>query len=180
MSIVRWSPFREMEAMHNEMNRLFSRLGGVGAFTPEQLNDNQWMLSVDVFETPDALRIKAALPGIDPKDVNIEINDQVLTVTAERRHDMQNEDGGYQWIEQQYGTFSRSLTLPRFADTQKIEARYSHGMLELTVPKKESAKPRRVPLQVEEQESRPIEASLQSQSEPRQLVENNRQAQPVS
>lgn len=164
MSVVRWNPFREMEAMHNEMNRLFSRIGGFSGFTPEQFNDNQWMLSVDVLETQDALKIKAALPGIDPKDVNIEINDNVLTMSAERRRDDKVEDGSFQWIEQQYGTFSRSLTLPRYADTQKIEARYNHGMLELTVPKKESAKPRRVPLQISDQDSQAIEASYQSQA----------------
>ncbi len=139
------------------------------------------MLSVDVLETQDELKIKAALPGIDPKDVNIEINDNVLTVTAQRRHDEQVKEGSYQWIEQQYGTFSRSLALPRYADSQKIEARYSHGMLELTVPKKETAKPRRVPLQVEPGQSQAIEASMNSQAEPKQLSAQNRerQAQPV-
>lgn len=167
MSIVRWNPFREMEAMHSEMNRLFSRLGGLGTFN-EQGQDNQWMLAVDVLETQDALKIKAALPGIDPKDVNIEVNDNTLTMTAERRHDQQPDSGSFQWIEQQYGTFSRSLTLPRYADLQKIEARYSHGMLELTIPKKESAKPRRVPLQVDSGDRQALSASLNSQDENKQ------------
>lgn len=171
MSIVRWSPFREMEAMHNEMNRLFSRFGG---FEGEQKSGGQWMLTVDVIETPDALKLKAALPGIDPKDVNIEVNDNTLTLMAERRQEEKVEEGTYQWIEHQYGTFSRSITLPRHVDTEKIEARYNNGMLELTVPKKESAKPRRIELQtVSSNEGRTLEAGSQSNGAPRQLQAEN-------
>ena len=159
MSIVRWSPFREVEAMHSEMNRLFSVFGG---FNAQQLNDSQWMLPVDVVETQDALKLKAALPGVQPNNVNIEINDRLLTISAERRQEDRGQEGNYQWIEQQYGTFSRSVTLPRSADTEKIEARYNHGVLELTVPKLESAKPRRIALQTGDETSRTLEASLQS------------------
>jgi HSP20 family protein len=173
MSIVRWSPFREMEAMHNEMNRLFSRFGG---FDGEQKSGSQWMLTVDVIETQDALKLKAALPGIDPKDVNIEVNDNTLTLMAERRQEDKVEEGSYQWIEHQYGTFSRSITLPRHVDTEKIEARYNNGMLELTVPKKESAKPRRIELQTSGSsgnEGRTLEASSQSSGAPKQLQTEN-------
>jgi len=155
MSIVRWSPFREVEAMHNEMNRLFSRFGG---FDGDQKNGGQWMLTVDVIETPETLKLKAALPGIDPQDVNIEVNDRTLTIMAERRQDNTVEEGSYQWIEHQYGTFSRSVSLPRYADTEKIEARYINGMMELTIPKKESAKPRRITLQTSDSEPHMVEA----------------------
>ena len=176
MTFVRWSPFREMEAMHNEMNRLFSRFGGFGGFDGEQArngraSDSQWMLPVDIIETQDALRLKAALPGVDPQDVSIEINDNVLTLTAQRRQEEKGEEGSYQWIEQQYGTFSRSLTLPRSADAEKIEARYNNGMLELTVPKKESARPRRIPLQTSTTKPRTLEAGTPSQTAPKQLQE---------
>jgi HSP20 family protein len=167
MSIVRWTPFREMEAMHNEMNRLFSRFGG---FESEQKNGGQWMLSVDVIETPNALKLKAALPGIDPKDVNIEVNDNTLTLMAQRQQEDKQEEGTYQWIEHQYGTFSRSITLPRHVDAEKIEARYANGMLELTIPKKESAKPRRIELQMEGG-TRTLDSG--SQTEPRQLEATN-------
>ena len=100
-----------------------------------------------------------------PGDLNIEINDRLLTITAERRHEERSQNGNdqtanYQWIEQQYGTFSRSMTLPRSVDTQKIEARYNHGVLELTIPKLESAKPRRIPLLTEERDDAPLMASF--------------------
>lgn len=159
MSVVKWSPFREMEAMHNEMNRLFSRFGGIGGFEGGQSHGGgQWMLPVDVFEGTEELTLKAALPGVDPGDVNIEVNDGVLTISAERKHEDKGEKDGYRWIEQQYGTFSRSLTLPRYADAEHIKAHYNNGVLELTVPKKESAKPRRIELEGGISEPRTIDA----------------------
>jgi len=193
MTVVRWNPFREMEAMHNEMERLFSRFGGFGfgefgnrelgngrgatygSGDPNAQNsrgrESQWMLPVDVIETQEALRLKAALPGVDPQDVNIEINDHVLTLTAQRRHEDKGEEGSFAWIEQQYGTFSRSLTLPTYADTEGIEARYNNGLLELTIPKKESARPRRIELQMGGNEPRTLEAGM-TQTEPKQLQES--------
>jgi HSP20 family protein len=168
MSIVKWSPLREVEAMHNEMNRLFSRLGAFGGFNGGQADGGQWMLPVDVTETPGALKLKAALPGVEPRDVNIEVSDNVLTITAERRHEDRVEEGGYQWVEQQYGTFARSVTLPRSVDTEKIEARYNNGVLELTVPKKESAKPRRIELQPGSSQPQAIEAGMQQPEAPAQ------------
>jgi HSP20 family protein len=146
MSIVRWSPFREVETLNNEMNRLFSRLSGMSGFTSNETGKTQWMLPMDVVETQDALKLRTALAGVNPEDVNIEINENVLTISAERRDNDQHETEGYRWIEQQYGTFSRSVTLPRYADTERIEASFNNGLLELVIPKKESAKPRRVQL----------------------------------
>jgi HSP20 family protein len=173
MSIVRWNPFRELEAMHNEMNRLFSQFGGVGGLNSYNransgnanagsANSSQWLLPVDVLETQDTYQLRTALPGIDPKDVNIEVNENVLTISAERRHEDKGEEGSYHWIEQQYGTFSRSVTLPAYADSEKIEARYNNGMLELTVPKRESAKPRRIELQASGTEPRTIDSGAQA------------------
>jgi HSP20 family protein len=163
MSVVKWNPWREMEAMSNEMNRLFSWVSGQEGFRGDSKPGGQWILPVDVTEKQDALTFKAALPGVSPEDVRVEVNDQVLTITAERRHEDKIEEGGYQWIEQQYGTFSRSLTLPRYADTTKIEARYNNGMLELTVPKQETAKPRRIELQTGSHSTQAIEAGASAQ-----------------
>jgi|ThiBiot_300_plan_2_1041538.scaffolds.fasta_scaffold26176_3 HSP20 family protein len=157
MSLVQWSPFREMETLQSEMNRLFSRFNGDGENSRAQ-NGGQWMLPVDVSETKDALKLKAAVPGVDPKDVNIEVNENVLTINAERRYQDEGEDDGYRWIEQQYGSFNRSVTLPSYADADNIEASYNNGVLELTVPKKESAKPRRIELKNGSNEPQAIES----------------------
>ncbi len=144
MSVVRWNPFREFQAMQEDMNRLFSRFetGSNGVAGDRQ----PWLLPMDVIENGDALKLRAALPGVDPKDVNIQIEDRTLTVSAQRHFEDKIEKDNHVWIEQQYGTFSRTVTLPQTADTEKIEARYYNGVLELTVPKAELAKPRKIEL----------------------------------
>ena len=146
MSVVRWNPFREFQAMQEDMNRLFSRFeaGSNGVAADRQ----PWLLPMDVIENGDALKLRAALPGIDPKDVNIQIEDRTLTVSAQRHFEDKIEKDNHVWIEQQYGTFSRTVTLPQTADVEKIEARYYNGVLELTVPKAELAKPRKIELKL--------------------------------
>lgn len=147
MSLVKWNPLREMEAMHSEMNRLFSRMNSGGGAAFGEGASSSWMLPVDVLETRDALKLRAALPGVNPQDVHIQVEDNVLSITFERRFEDKLDEGGYHWVEQQYGTFSRAITLPRYADTEKIEARTHNGVLELLIPKKDSAKPRRIEVQ---------------------------------
>jgi HSP20 family protein len=144
MSVVRWNPFREFQAMQEDMNRLFSRFeGGSNGVAGDR---QPWLLPMDVIENGDALKLRAALPGVDPKDVNIQIEDRTLTVSAQRHFEDKIEKDNHVWIEQQYGTFSRTVTLPQTADTEKIEARYYNGVLELTVPKAELARPRKIEL----------------------------------
>ena len=159
MSIVKWNPFREMVALHEDMDRLFSRLDG-GARENSMPGSQNWMLAMDVVETGDAIKLKASVPGIEPENIQIQVEDNVLTVSGERRFEDKVEDGKYTWLEQRYGSFSRSVTLPRWADSERIEASYRHGVLELTVPRREESKPRRIELKLgrEENEPKAIEA----------------------
>ena len=144
MTLVKWNPFSELETLHEDMDRLFSRLdGGLVRGT------RSWSLAMDVIETKDALKLKAAMPGIDPKDINIEVEDNVLTVSAERRSEDKVEKDDYVWVEQQYGSFSRAVTLPDYADIDRIQTRYRNGVLEITVPKRgEFQTPRRRKIEV--------------------------------
>jgi len=159
MSVVKWNPFRELQALHEDVNRLFSRFDG-----GEVAGRQAWMLPMDVIETGDALKLKAALPGVDPNDISVQVEDNVLTLSAQRRFEEKVEEGKYYWVEQQYGTFSRSLTLPQSADTERIEAHYHNGILELTVPKRETAKPRKIQLNVGNSEPQAIEAGPETTS----------------
>ncbi len=163
MSIVKWNPFREMVALHEDMDRLFSRLDG-GARENGAIAGQNWMLAMDVVETTDAIKLKAALPGIEPENIQIQVEDNVLTVSGERHFDNKSENGKYMWLEQRYGTFSRSVTLPRWADSERIEASYRHGVLELTVPRREESKPRRIELKLgrEDNEPKAIEAKSEA------------------
>jgi HSP20 family protein len=148
-----------MVALHEDMDRLFSRLDG-GARENSMPGSQNWMLAMDVVETGDAIKLKASVPGIEPENIQIQVEDNVLTVSGERRFEDKLEDGKYTWLEQRYGSFSRSVTLPRWADSERIEASYRHGVLELTVPRREESKPRRIELKLgrEENEPKAIEA----------------------
>lgn len=139
MAIVRWDPFRELTALQSEVNRLFSRAGG-GDVSERQ----SWIPSVDVVETKDAITLKADLAGMDPNDIALEVEDNVLTVSGERRFQEEVDEEKYYRIERRYGSFSRSIALPQGADPEKIEAEYENGVLAVTVPKVEAAKPKRI------------------------------------
>jgi HSP20 family protein len=171
MSTVKWNPFRELAALQNDMDRLFSRLESpfsrdvMSRMDGGEVDGQQsWMLATDVVETKDALLLKAAVPGIEPKDINVQVADKVLTISGER-HFERVENGQHHWTEQQYGSFSRSISLPPYADVERISARYANGVIELTIPKREELKPRKIELSLAEDSSsepKAIEAGAQT------------------
>jgi HSP20 family protein len=97
-----------MVALHEDMDRLFSRLDGGARVNGMSSGGQNWMLAMDVVETEDAIKLKASVPGIEPENIQIQVEDNVLTVSGERRFEDKVEDGKYTWLEQRYGTFSRS------------------------------------------------------------------------
>jgi HSP20 family protein len=143
MALVRWDPFRDLTALQTEVNRLFSRAGG-GDVSERQ----SWTPAVDVVETDEAIVLKAELAGMDPTDINIEVQDNVLTVSGERRFEEEVKEDKFYRIERRYGSFSRSLTLPPTADEGKVEAKYENGLLQITVPKAEIAKPKKITVSI--------------------------------
>jgi HSP20 family protein len=154
VTLVRWEPFRELTALQCEVNRLFSRAG-----TNDVAERQSWTPSVDVIETDGAIKLKAELAGMDPKDISIEVQDNVLTVSGERRFDEEVKEDKYYRIERRYGSFSRSIALPQTADEAKIEAKYDNGVLEVTVPKAEVAKPKKIAVAIGESKVKTVEAS---------------------
>ena len=142
----RWDPFDELTMLRNRMDRLWSRMT---AEDETALAD--WSPTSDVVETKDEIMIKAELPGIDEKDVDIEIENGVLTIKGERKAEKETEEKGFRRIERSYGTFLRSFTLPANVAPEKITASFANGMLEVHLPKKEEAKPRTVKVEVKKQ-----------------------------
>lgn len=138
MTIVRFDPFREMTTLRDEMNRLFSRSIG------EPSGGTAWAPAVDVFDSRDAIVLKAELPGLDPGDIDIEVDDGLLTIKGERRFQESVEEGRYYRLERAYGTFTRTLQLPQGIDPEAISASFDKGVLEVRVPKAEEVKPRRI------------------------------------
>jgi HSP20 family protein len=136
MAIVRWEPFRELAALQGEVDRLFNS-GSNGPL-------RRWMPAMDVVETEDQFVLRADLPGMSEEDVNIELEDRVLTVSGERKAEHEATKGGYHRVERAFGAFVRSLTLPEGVDPEAVEASFDRGVLEVRIPKPEQRKPRKI------------------------------------
>lgn len=141
----RFDPFDELSTLRNHFDRLMSR------FNPEveeELLTTTWAPVVDIFETHDAILIKAELPGINEKDIRVEMENGVLTLRGERKVEKNLTDKDYRRIERSYGKFVRTFTLPPNVEFNKIAAVYNNGLLELEIPKKEEAKTKLITVEV--------------------------------
>jgi HSP20 family protein len=140
-SVTRWDPFTEINTMRGLMDRLLD--GSVGRF-PAFRNGGEEIaagaLGLDVYETNDHLVVKAAVPGVQPSDVDISVDDDVLTIKGEFKQDETKDEDQYHRRELRYGSFERSLRLPPTVDAEKAEATFEHGMLKLEIPKRAEAK----------------------------------------
>jgi HSP20 family protein len=143
--ITRWDPFREMIVMRNTMDRLFDRFFDNEISGWEQTSTLN--LALDVVEKPEEFVVKASLPGVKPEDVDVTFNDNVLTIKGEISSEEEKEDSRYHLRERRYGSFARSLSLPRGINSDAIEAKFSEGVLTLRLPKSEEVKPRRIAIQ---------------------------------
>lgn len=151
MAIVRWEPFRDLISVQERMNRLFDEAFR-GVTRPGTEEDwalgGSWAPAVDIYEQGSDIVLKAELPGVNPKDVDILVENNVLTLRGERSFDQEVKRESYHRVERAYGSFSRSFTLPSVVDTDKIKADYKDGVLRVTLPKKDEAKPKQIAINV--------------------------------
>jgi HSP20 family protein len=143
MAVVRWDPFRDLNMLQDRMNRLFDDAGRTWA-TDEPAATTTWSPAVDIFETEGEIVVKAELPGMERKDIALNLENNVLTVRGERRFAKETKDDNYHRIERSYGTFSRSFSIPATVEEEKIRADYKDGVLKIVLPKKEQAKPKQI------------------------------------
>jgi HSP20 family protein len=151
MAIVRWEPFRDLVSLQERMNRLFDEsFRGLGRFGAEDdwSLGGTWAPAVDIYEHEGNIVLKAELPGVDGKDVDVRVENNVLTLRGERKLDQEVKRENYHRIERSYGSFTRSFTLPTVVDTSNIKAEYKDGVLRVTLPKREEAKPRQIQINV--------------------------------
>jgi HSP20 family protein len=150
MPVVRWDPVREIDSLQGEVNRLFSTFFD----TPTNRGGNgngaarRWIPAMDLVETGDHFVLKADLPGMKESDVNIEIEKNVLTVSGERKAELEEKHEGYYRLERSTGAFSRSLTLPEGIEADAVTAAFDNGVLEVRIPKPAEIKPQRVQIAV--------------------------------
>jgi HSP20 family protein len=145
MTIVRWEPLREYSTLQNEMNRLFNTVFDTPA--PSSGNGSalrRWMPAMDLVESGDHFVLRADLPGLSEGDVKIELEDTTLTISGERKAEHESRDEGYYRLERAFGTFSRTLQLPKGIDPEAVSASFDQGVLEVRIPKPEERKPRRI------------------------------------
>jgi HSP20 family protein len=151
MALVRWDSSRELSSLQAEMNRLFhtffdtptsgSGSGGNGGL-------RRWHPAMDLVETDEHFVLRADLPGVDENDVKVELEDNVLTISGERRHEQEVRNGGCYRIERASGAFARTLTLPEGVEADAVQASFDKGVLEVRIPKPAERKPRRVAISV--------------------------------
>lgn len=146
MSLTRWDPFREIVSLREAMDRLFEESFVRPFRIWPTLTDSELTLPIDMYETDEALVIKASLPGVDPKDVDITVTGNTLTIKGEFREEEEGKRGSVHFQERRYGKFQRSVTLPSTVDPDKAEAEFKNGVLTLTLPKIEEAKPKHIPV----------------------------------
>ena len=132
--LAKWDPFRDLSTIEDEFDRLMGRAYSRSA----------WVPALDVRETEDLFEVTVDLPGMAPEDVSVTFEASVLTVSGTRQFSREETKETYHRIERSYGTFARQIKLPRTADTEKIEASFDKGVLTVTVPKAEAAKPRTI------------------------------------
>ena len=143
MNLVRWNPWREMTTLQSRINRLFDE-----PFFPTDRENNEvmgtWYPVVDMFEENDSFVIKAELPGMDKKDISVDVKDRVLTLKGERKYENEVKEETYYRRERSYGKFQRAFTLPADIDPNEIRADFKDGLLKIEVPKPEAHKPKEI------------------------------------
>jgi HSP20 family protein len=151
MALIRWEPARELQTVQQEMNRLF------GSFFDSQAGGNgsagvtrRWIPAMDLVEEGDQYVLRADLPGVSEDEVKIELEENVLTISGERKTEHEERKDGYVRVERASGSFSRSLVLPDGVDPDSVKAQFNSGVLEVRIPKPEQPKPRRVAISVGE------------------------------
>jgi HSP20 family protein len=145
--ITRWDPFREFSTLQDRMNRLFRESYGPEG-REETLNNTSFAPPVDVYEDEHRVHLKIEVPGVDEKDIDVRIENNVLTVHGERKFEKEEKQENFRRVERQYGSFTRTFTLPTTVDAEKVAASYDKGILKIALPKKAEAKPKQIKVSV--------------------------------
>jgi HSP20 family protein len=145
--ITRWDPFREFSTLQDRMNGLFrDSYGNEGR--EESLTTSTFAPPVDVYEDEHNITLKIEVPGIEEKDIDVRLENNTLTVHGERKFEKEEKEENYRRVERQYGSFTRSFTLPNVVDAEKVSANYDKGVLKITLAKKAEAKPKQIKVNV--------------------------------
>ena len=144
--LTRWDPFREFNTLQDRMNRLVR--DSFGDAREEALTTSTFAPPVDVYEDEHNITLKFEVPGIDEKDIDVRIENNMLTVHGERKFEKEEKEENFRRVERQYGSFTRSFTLPNTVNTDSVQAHYDKGVLKVQLAKKAEAKPKQIKVNV--------------------------------
>jgi HSP20 family protein len=145
--LTRFEPFREFSTLQDRINRVFrDRYSDAGR--DESLTPSSFAPAVDVYEDEHNVTLKIEVPGIDEKDIDVQLENSTLTVHGERKIEKEEKEENYRRVERQYGSFTRTFTLPTTVDSEKVSATYDKGVLKVALPKKAEAKPKQIKVNV--------------------------------
>lgn len=145
--ITRWDPFREFSTLQDRMNRLFRESYGPEG-REEALTTSTFSPAVDVYEDEQNVTLKIEVPGVDEKDIDVRVENNVLTVHGERKLEKEEKEENFRRVERHYGSFTRTFTLPSTVDSEKVSANYDKGILKIALPKRAEAKPKQIKVNV--------------------------------
>jgi HSP20 family protein len=143
--LTRWEPFREFTTLQSRMNRLFRDSFGD---REETLTTSNFAPAVDVYEDEHDITLKIEVPGIEEKDIDVRLENNTLTVRGERKFEKEEKEENYRRVERQYGSFTRSFTLPNTVEAESVTANYEKGVLKIKLAKKAEAKPKQIKVNV--------------------------------
>jgi HSP20 family protein len=162
--LTRWDPYRELSALQNRMSRLFEEQYGN---REESLTAGAFVPPVDIYEDEHSVQLKLEVPGIDEKDLDVKVENNVLTITGERKFEKEEKEENFRRVERRYGSFIRTFTLPSTVSTEDIKADYEHGVLKVRLAKRAEAKPKSIKVNVGSEttlEGKKVESQAQGQS----------------
>jgi HSP20 family protein len=141
------APFRDFERMRRDMDRMWNSFFERGTIGGE--DGGEWLPSLDVAETKNEIVVKAEVPGLEPKDIDISLSDGLLTIKGEKKQEREEKEENYHLVERSYGSFTRLIRLPNEVQSDKINASYKNGVLKVVLPKSEEAKKKEVKIKVQ-------------------------------
>jgi HSP20 family protein len=155
--ITRWEPFREFATLQERMNRLFSdQVAGLGS--EENLTAGSFVPPVDVYEDEHTIQLKMEVPGVEEKDIDIRLENNLLTVRGERKFEKEEKEENFHRIERRYGSFTRSFTLPNTVSTEDVKADYVNGILKIKLAKRAEAKPKQIKVNIGQGSEKTLES----------------------